>query len=925
MSPRSDPFGWRHSLSVSSAQLSAPAITISADISDGVEPKLAETRYQRVSIIGEGGMGRVWLGWDTHLERNVAIKEPLGEATAAAQLLREARLTARLDHAGVVAIYDMYQEDDRPHFVMALVRGETLADALVRDQQSDQRSRHIRHVLEVCDAVGHAHRAGVVHRDLTPHNVVVDSAGAARVIDWGLAADLKDADSARGGGTEGFVSPEQRAAGPLDVRTDVWSLGALLHLVLYGTPPSDGPVPSGAQAELEAIVERCLAEDPNERYDSGIDVAEDLRNWFEGRRVEAYNETFRLAVWRLARRHRKPLIATALAAALIAAAIATGVWTTRREARRATNAEQKAQRKSAELLITDSRNAFATGDIWRAKKNIADALSIAPTVEARGLALRIGMAAVPTRVSTEPLPTCGNWRIESFTGPRVCHTDQQTVEAWLNGARVWRRDLDAHEVRVVGDEVHILATKRDLTVLSRHSGRIVRTDQRAGLFASRSGAARLDLARTNELGSSAARGRCEYALSATFDLKDHYDLCVKGTLWRRDSSSPIAKNVAAAAPDEQGRLWYTSNKGELTRVGGQTEIRLGRTLADLRPMPGSPYLLVRSQVGDVRLLDTRHNRWATSFPPGATAAFISSDGTVGLVRNSSLERWRFTNDAPLWRYLGTAGFAQLAWSSDSQRLAAVDGSGFVHVIEPVTGRHYNPRSISVRVAKSIAAVPGGGFRAVTMDLAGVLRITVSGNGLSSRREFPEAAAFRRIAVFTNGLSALVKYHEGIRLYGTGLPGKDILMPQTILDIEQSPDRNSAVLISEKGVWRWRPGAAPTLMDWPDRPDRGAVSAEGRLVLAQGPQLTLRSASGSIERTWEIPSRALAVAWQPGGDLIATGHKNGDVYLWRASTGALYARTRHHSGRISDVLFSPNGHMLAVASWDSTITVLTTKL
>ena len=114
------------------------------------------------------------------------------------------------------------------------------------------------------------------------------------------------------------------------------------------------------------------------------------------------------------------------------------------------------------------------------------------------------------------------------------------------------------------------------------------------------------------------------------------------------------------------------------------------------------------------------------------------------------------------------------------------------------------------------------------------------------------------------------------------------------------------------------------MDWPERPERGALAEDDRVALAQGLRLVVRGRAGQVEQQWTLPSRSLAVAWKPGGEFVATGHRNGEVILWHAMTGVVYARTRDHNARISDLLFSPDGRMLAVASWDASISVLATE-
>ncbi|MCB9537283.1 MAG: serine/threonine protein kinase [Myxococcales bacterium] len=225
---------------------------------------------------------------DQRLARDVALKALPADAAGAAEaarLLREARVTARLDHPGVLAVHDVGAlPDGRAFYTMRLVRGRSLAQALSADDAALARDL-VRHVLAACEAVGYAHAVGLVHRDLKPANVLIGPHGETQVADWGLAAPTPAAAERwadlpgprpSAGGSPGFVAPEQARGEPPDPRHDVWSLGAMLARV---APPADAP--------LAAIVQRAQAADLGARYADAGALAADLARWFEGRRVLA--------------------------------------------------------------------------------------------------------------------------------------------------------------------------------------------------------------------------------------------------------------------------------------------------------------------------------------------------------------------------------------------------------------------------------------------------------------------------------------------------------------------------------------------------------------------------------------------------------------------------------------------------------------
>ena len=229
-------------------------------------------RYLVGGVIGRGGMGVVHEGWDVQLERVTAVKvllnEHKGKPEVVRRFLEEARITSRLQHPGIVAIHELgVSPDDRPFFVMRLVRGRTLEQILRGRADASIDLPHLLTIfLQVCQAVAYAHSQGVIHRDLKPANVMVGAFGVVKVMDWGLAKVLGEADPADptdgcGGdrtvsvdparpgtlmgtvfGTPAYLAPEQ-ARGEIDRvdrRVDVFGLGSILCEILTGLPPYRG-------------------------------------------------------------------------------------------------------------------------------------------------------------------------------------------------------------------------------------------------------------------------------------------------------------------------------------------------------------------------------------------------------------------------------------------------------------------------------------------------------------------------------------------------------------------------------------------------------------------------------------------------------------------------------------------------------------
>ncbi len=281
--------------------------------------------YDLIRELGRGGMGVVYEAWHRSLNRTVALKMiksgELAERDEIDRFLGEARAAARLDHSGIVPVYEVGEVEERPYFSMAYVPGRSLAD-VVRDGPMEP-NRAAELLREIAEAVTYAHERGIVHRDLKPSNVLLDEFGQPRVLDFGLAKLLDDGPglTATGDvlGTPAYMPPEQAEGRTADVgpRSDVYSLGAVLYQVLTGRPPFQAatlaatlqqvldvePAPPrqvnpAVPVELEAICLTCLRKNPAERYESAAAFADDLRRFLEGESIRARAE----GVWSRATR-----------------------------------------------------------------------------------------------------------------------------------------------------------------------------------------------------------------------------------------------------------------------------------------------------------------------------------------------------------------------------------------------------------------------------------------------------------------------------------------------------------------------------------------------------------------------------------------------------------------------------------------------
>lgn len=310
-------------------------------------------RYEVVSFLGAGGMGSVYKVFDPSLRRHAAVKILHGsDPDLERRLVAEARAQARIDHPNVCQVYEVGEVAGRPYIAMQYVDGEPLDEAAT----GLPREAIVRLLADVARAVDAAHRTGLVHRDLKPGNVLVarPASGGLHpfVVDFGLARDLADGVRSRSEvitGTPAYLAPEQVRGRPVDRRTDVFALGVVLYELLTGATPFGGSsVPEVlvriAEAEpprprnrdrsiprdLETIVLHCLEKDPDRRYASARELADDLERCLAARPILARPPGLLYRARTRIRRHREVAVATAVALAALLAVAGAGLhawWT----------------------------------------------------------------------------------------------------------------------------------------------------------------------------------------------------------------------------------------------------------------------------------------------------------------------------------------------------------------------------------------------------------------------------------------------------------------------------------------------------------------------------------------------------------------------------------------------------------------------
>src|SRR6058998_4226121 len=282
-----------------------------AEVTDGT---LVDGRYRIERRLGSGGMADVYCAYDHQLGRQIALKmlhrRFARDREFVERFRREASAAAGLQHPNVVGVFDRGEYDGTYYIAMEYLPGKTLKDVIREEAPLDQ-LRAIDYAIQILHAASFAHRRGVVHRDIKPHNVIVGGDGRLKVTDFGIAragaSEMTETGSIMG--TAQYLSPEQAQGAPVDPRSDLYSLGIVLYEMLTGHVPFTGDTPveiamkhlsqvpeppsklrSEVPHDLDAIVMRALAKDPDQRYSSAEEMDADLARVARGVAVSRETE-----------------------------------------------------------------------------------------------------------------------------------------------------------------------------------------------------------------------------------------------------------------------------------------------------------------------------------------------------------------------------------------------------------------------------------------------------------------------------------------------------------------------------------------------------------------------------------------------------------------------------------------------------------
>jgi serine/threonine-protein kinase len=303
--------------------------------------------YKIQSVLGEGGMARVYKAFDPKLNRFVALKFIRSDnENYKKRLLREAKAQAQIEHDHVCKIFEVGEVENKPYIAMQLINGRTLQEAM--KEMSIEQKILVMH--QISDAVHSAHRIGIVHRDIKPSNIMLEPKedGSVRpfIMDFGIAREISDPGLTATDvivGTPSYMAPEQVSGDPhaIDRRTDVYGLGATLYYIFCGRPPFEGsgveifakltseePIPlvktsPSIPNDVDVIVSKCLEKDPIRRYDSAKALADDLKRYLDGEPILAQRPSLK---YRLIKKIKKNKTASLIFVVAFVIIIASAIF-----------------------------------------------------------------------------------------------------------------------------------------------------------------------------------------------------------------------------------------------------------------------------------------------------------------------------------------------------------------------------------------------------------------------------------------------------------------------------------------------------------------------------------------------------------------------------------------------------------------------
>jgi len=892
-------------------------------------------RFRILRPHARGGLGEVFVAHDGELHREVALKEiqnrHADHPESRSRFLLEAEITGGLEHPGIVPVYGLgHYADGRPYYAMRFIKGDSLAEAIVRFHATGQAKRDpgqqmlslrdlLRRFVDVCNAIAYAHSRGVLHRDLKPGNIMLGEYGETLVVDWGLAKavgrndecrtmnhELKEkgagsfepslliprssfpqTEMGRAVGTPAYMSPEQ-AAGRLDElgpASDVYSLGATLYHVLTGHAPFEGANPGEVLRKvergefasprrvmaqvpkaLEAICLKAMALRLTDRYATPKELAADVDHWLADEPVAAYPESGLARAARWFRRHRT--VAATAATLLLAAAVAS----------------------TAGAIMVGRKNVEIEG-----KRREA-------------VAAQEQEAAERTRAEKER---------DRAEGMLYASNIDRAQQFWNEGNAASARDfLDACREDYRGwehDYLWTLFTQNQRTLNRRSAPTLcVSWSPDGKRLASGSEDKTIEIWDANHRDALTLKG---------------HEGSVRSVTW-----SPDGKRLASGGEDITIKIWDTTSGQESLSLKGHTN-----EVYCVSWSPDGKRLASGSADNTIKVWDATSGRETLTLgghtskvlsvswsPDGKFLASGSWDGTAKV--------WDATSGQETLTLKGhTSSVWSVSWSPDGKRLASGSADRSVKIWDAISGKEALTLKGHSRFVLSVTWSPDG-------------KRLASGSGDKTIKIWDATSATETLALKGHSDSVLsVSWSPDGKHLASG-------SEDTTTKIWDATSASETLTLGHTdSVWSvsWCPDGKHLASGSNDRTIKVWDVTSGRetLTLKGVNNLSVwsvswspdgrRLASGSIEgriKIWDAISGqetliltghtnpVLSLSWSPDGKYLASGSQDNTIKIWDTTSGQETLTHKGHTDWVWSVSWSPDGKRLASGSADNTIKI-----
>ncbi len=910
--------------------------------------------YDLEHEFARGGLGRILRARDRRLRRHVAVKELISKDPKAEQrFVREALITARLEHPSIVPIHEAGRwPSGKRFYAMKLVEGRTLAEALDAAETREERLALLPHLIDVADAVAYAHSQGILHRDLKPGNVMVGPFGETVVIDWGLAKDLYSdqpaSDSDHGPspdvlktshgmvvGTPPYMPPEQAAAHDVNQRSDVYALGAMLYHCLCGKRPyqevrskdilvavvSGPPRPLRNLApdippELIAIADKAMARRPEERYPSAKEMAEELRRFTAGKLVDAHRYSFLEICSRFIRRNAAA-VGIATAAALLLAG--TGVVSYQRvirerNAAQAAEAETAARNRALKLsqarLQLDRDPTMSLAWLKELKEPVQGAASVAAEAVSRGVATDV-VTGFRREVDAVAVSPSARWIAagDRAGGVRILDAQTRRVET-----------LAGHDDRVTAlafsaDETWLASAGYDdvlhLWNLGDGSSRVLtghRGDVKGVVFLADGSLVSVGADRTIRRWSSDG----SELSTREFERADRLLAIVAGPDGSLVTGGHAGRVAFWPRADAPPRFLDCAPRGEVTAFALSSDGR---------------HLVCGGRSGIVRVFDLSDEtfRELEGHEVEIETLAVSSDGRemISTDVRGRVARWRLADGAARWLDGMRTRFTSAAFSDDGDSLALGGWDGSVRLFGGPNGAPRTLRGHDGRIAG--LAFVGGAERLATVAWDKQLRLwSIPRQSTTVLRG--HSVGVHAVDVTPDGRWVASGGHDDqVRIWNVETGEARVLYGHEdhVFRVRFSPD--GALLASSSDdrtvrLWETDGEGARVLLGHDADVEEIEFSPDGRWLASAGEddRIWLWNVAGGTGRPLKTHRAPVTdVAFRPDSRRLASSGRDGRVVLWEVPGGQPTV-VAELSSEVGSIEFSPDGGVLAAASLDGTV-------